>query len=763
MQSSNEIMEKVKSEVRLSMSPISREDFLRVTKIDKKTRWGDAISGQAVENGPSQYFVPMDRYHAYVSSRLAHIIVNPSSRKSDASALIETYVHATDVDGAANNSLESVGEFLSELCQISKRNKRGFLAESEFDREYHSNKNSVQLLVGNRGIGKTFFLNHVLAKYSEFLDREKIIWVRINLVDTFGENDDLIHWMYAQATKIVLRYYCKESKYFDSSSPKEAFDVIGIVNSYLESLDDPYRRKCEKDAFQELLDIFVRNLTDEPIRIGMCPKGLVRKIWETTVRGGGYSFIVAFDGLDRLESSYASHKKFTSLVSSMRALQNQAEVVPASFVVTCRKKTAERLSMANAYPFSEFSVKRLTLGAGNFEKIFDLRLDFLERSAKEVLSKSGDVDGHFKERDLRKFRSYIAKDKDEFSMFGSNIRAMMQTVQLRYKEFVSYHPDDYGSQDYRWVESCMKMGLRYLPKYYQYKLGEDPSLPYICNPRESAYDNRLLPSIFYYPYFEFDDNIKKMPSFYSALVGLRVLQLAVSSCNLHAAKEIASRVTVDCISEILTDCFGYPGALTRTVVREFSDFELIDVECNQLAPSNTPNSDGVVSITSKGRYVLEHCLSDIAYYAISAMRIPMRSGILVPGLDVPPFFHVYAFRSHLKLSLQHDLGRWVQTKAINAINLYNLLDYADREQMEMLVAKEHSGKIRVVSNRLGKGVTWKGKIYKNFVDSSVRLSFFREVMIHKIIGMISSISDVGDEVKEISLLLERNRNVWWSH
>lgn len=754
------MIDEIKREVHaLLEKKIGDHCYNKITNISKNKKWCDAIAAQGCENSHIVGIKPDDKISTYISSRLAHIIVNPSYRKNDTTALVEAYVYAENNCNAVNHSADIVQSFLESLCIVSDRNKTAFLASNETDRMYYTNKESIRLLVGDRGVGKTFFLNHVLAKYSSYLDDKKIIWVRLNLVDTFGANNDLLWWMYAQASKIILRYYCKESKYFDRTSSKIPIEVLPFVRSWIESIESESHKVVINEALQELIDVFITNSTDEPITPALLPKGLARKIWESAIRIGGYSFIIVFDGMDRLESSTDSHKKFSELVSGLRKLEDSTEAVPASFVVACRRKTADRLASANAFPFASFSVEKHMIGEVCFEDVFDRRLNYLDRRIKDFLMTSSDGYVSTEEINLKKFREYIAKDKHEFSMFGKNMRATMQAVQLRHKEFLACG-DDFDTHDYRWVESCVKMGWKFPPKVYAYKSSDDPIMPYICNTRESTYDNRLLVSVFSYPYFEFEDNPKISPNFENCLIGLRILQLAQTSCALFESKTIKSRITVEFLSEILKDCFSYPGKLTRAALREFAEFELIDTESDQLIDSNIPIQNAEVRITQKGRYVLNHCLSDVAYLAMCAMRIPMDMNILITDDESPPFFHAYAFRSNRRgVTSSGDLGRWVRTKAVNSLNLFKLLEHLDSIQISHLTSKLPS----IISDYTssGRGKTWMSIILAKFNTNLTPLSTHKLAIQFQVNAMLESVVSIGDSGEQIVSLLESNRDTWW--
>jgi hypothetical protein len=458
---------------------------------------------------------------------------------------------------------------------------------------------------------------------------------------------------------------------------------------------------------------------------------------------------------DRLESSRESHKKFQELVGGIEKLRNSTESIPASFLIVCRRKTAGRLASAGLYPFSpEESVQRYEIGEVDFEKVFDARIDFLTRSINSLSNRSEPDRQDFHAESLNNFRTHVKNGRVEFSMFGNNMRATMQAVQLRHKEFLMFGADD-GSHEYRWVESCVKMGWLFPPRVHTYRPIDDKLMPYACSASEGTYDNRLLVSIFSYPYFEYEDNPKIAPDFENCLLGLRVLQAAESSCNLFAAQKIRSRVHVAFLCDLLNDCFSYPSKLVRAVIREFSEFELIETESKQLLESNEPI--GEVHITQKGKYVLQYCLSDVAHLAMCAMRIPMSIGVL--GLDdnTPPLFRASAYR--VKIGGRNDLMQWVLTKAINSINLFKLLVYLDDVQISSMKEKYQE----ITRSYLGAGTdqNWKLTILREFSSNMKPLSRNRESVHKQVANMLRSIKGTENTAEQFLRALRKNRETWW--
>lgn len=730
---------------------VTIDQFNAITRIEKTAPWSDAVA-----NTPGNQKIldidKDDKANAYISKRLAHIIVNPSVRKTDAKTLSDCYVYSPN-SNAVNCSESSVRKVVKELCVCSKRNREAHLAEGEEARAYYTVRDSTKILHGSRGVGKTFLLNHILAKYSPLLDKRRTIWVRLNLVDDFGDNQDMIWWIYAQATKIILRYYCKDSNRFDKRSRKSPIDVVGPIGEYIQRQAFEALRLQTMKELQEILDVFVYNDADEPISPSLIPKILARQVWDIAARAG-YSFITVLDGLDRLESTSDSYRKFMDLITQLHKLVGSSETFPSSFVIVCRTKTAEALANAQSFfPFESNDIPRLEVGEVGFRDVLDRRIDFFLSQMHAERNKPGDFAGANGDQ-LKGFRTYIEKDIRDFSIFGKNMRASMQTVQVRHKEYVRFGLGGGDHHDYRLVESCIRMGWKYPPRIYKYEFTPEnqTTVPYTCIPFENAIDNRLLVSVFSYPYIDYKNNPKYAPDFKFTLLGLRILQLAKVSDDLHASKMIRKRITVEFLCDLLTECFSYAGKISRTVLREFSEFELLNVDHELLVDTNVPIPTSEVSITAKGRHILDRCVSDVAYLSLCAMRIPMRSSVLVNDKGFP-FFTARSYPSS-------NLSGWINAKVINSINLFKLLEHLDARQAESVQARRE----RIAEKYFVRGVpgaSWKQTILHDFAAHLGTLQNARREILSQITGIVGSVAGVGKFAEHLQQALSANNATWW--
>jgi hypothetical protein len=750
---------------------VSEATYKRLTTIQKTQRWDDAIS---IQHPASLNEIPKrqrnnNKFHQVVSANLAHLVINPTKRPEASEALVSAYVFDDTHPDSLNRSGEAIQEFVEALVRDAHANREAAEGDlhdvSPIDR--FRMRKTVRLVVGRRGVGKTFFLNHLLAKYSTYFDKEKVIWVRLNLVDNFGTNKDMLHWIYAQATKIVLRYYCKDSPFGIKEAPGCSLDSVEALRSYYQAQRNFDVQAGERalGQIQNLKDVFVDCKTDEAITPDSIPKPLARHVWAHAV-ANGFAFIVAIDGLDRLESSISAGAKFETLVSALGELLAASETLPCALVVASRRKTADELMQVQTGPFNSHPPIRALITVPPFERVLAKRLDFLETFLRrEEVGKVTEVKGDLVAALLSDFRRSVEPEVAEFKMFGQNLRASMQALQLRHKEFTTYGSDNHH---YRWIESVMRMGWKFPPKLSEYFPGHSVENPFDFNPTDQiAYDNRLLPSVFSYPYIPWTFSSTIKPNFANVMLGVRILQIIRASDQLISELKAESRVTIEIVTDLLEVLFPeYSGSICLAMIRDLIEFDVIDADNMSMSISNQPGKRSVVRLTPKGVYTLDHCMTDVAYLGMSAMRIPMDAAVLITDSEgVPPLFLACSHVGDVRLEMsQRGLIDWIRAKTINSINLVKLLEYLDRQQMRAISFRRADIERRLANKRRDHGLqTWRTRIIEAFLMNKPAIfSAPRSHLLGQIVGMIDSIlsEDRKTLVDGFLASLDHNRQIW---
>lgn len=640
----------------------------------------------------------------YIRRRLGHIIVNPHNENST-EALKKVYVYATDVSPDCeridntyiNKSPANTDAFMQDLISRAKEARQQLLgrgAPDPTDLRDHAARDSHIIVHGKRGCGKTFFLNHLLAKYSETLDEEKVLWVRLNLVEGF-EGDipsdfkfDLVHRIYAQTAKIVLRYYDPESEHYRKDKPKpRSLPLMESLRDFVrEKYKDKESRIYRMDELVNMQYAFGTKGVDPQISPALVPRPIGEALFHLVLQKG-YSVICVLDGLDRLESSAHHKRRFQQLFDAAVNLTNSQGNLGIAIVSVTRTNTL------NTFPDISRRPNQYISGETQAFKVFPVdpdaivqrRIEFLRDNVRQLAKGQAwsieDWPGH-----LDRFLAFLKNPLDNsdgvlLRAFGDNRRAQMQVVQLRYYDFTMQET----GRSYLFLESLVLAGQRFPPRAYRYMLTAKGNwrLQFVG---ATAFDNHLLPSGFTFPYIEWElhgGHPPQIPHLEGVLLGLRLLQILNANENLmNSPSSDVDRMTAKEMSDILFTLFGYSRELIMHFIKQFEEFELLSLGGPDF-PVYLESTRQHLLMLPKGQHTLRQFLYDIAYLNLCAMRVPIafhntdsRYAFFMPAsLDI-----IIDPDPNWDLNVGESLVQWVTAKIINSCAMFRLLSDINRFQ-----------------------------------------------------------------------------------
>jgi hypothetical protein len=542
--------------------------------------WDDAVSVQRSDDSNQPDYDITTRY-SFVYRRLGHLTVNPNKKESN-EALVNSYVFSSDKrPGIVNKDHESTKVFIDRLIKAAHVERKLSEQSSMPDpASAASLATRMFILHGHRGTGKTFFLNYLLSRFWERLDAEKVIWVRINLVMNFGVKNDLLSWVPAQATKILLRYYDKNHKSRSlGSEPPVPLDFIAHLNGFIEKeySEYPERLNYYRDKVIMMRSAFRDLIQDKTVNEDMVPQILGEELMRFA-RENGYSFIVVLDGLDRLDITTAAKKKFDSICRQVDLIGRSYESPGYALVVSSRTKTLTNTTSCFSDPYRQASSRALEMGGVELLAILSKRLDMIRDEIPRIAGSNGwdlnDWPAHIEE-----FRNRLFDDTDSFisslsDALGEDRRSQMQMVQLDYLDYLETKKE----RAYQLIEYLTKAGKQYPPRYYFYAKEENGDLVQACNAEPTPLDSKFFPTIFSFPRLQ--EGFSDMPNHdQSMLIGLRMAQLVVSCTELILNKEVEffDPLIAHELASICEILFGYERQVIYALLEEFAEFDLIQL------------------------------------------------------------------------------------------------------------------------------------------------------------------------------------------
>jgi hypothetical protein len=568
-----------------------------------------------------------------------------------------------------------------------------------------------QIVLGERGVGKTFFQNFVLTKYCNYFDTQKVIWVRINLVRAFG-SDDLNFWIKSQIAKVLTRYYDIESKRYNKNRKHD------IAFHFSETLSTKMRSASEqrRDTATRMLEIFryENPASDRDINAAWVDPAAVDYIFERALEDG-VGFIVVIDGLDLLDHSEGLKRNFEEQLERVRTYLSESTPLWRFNLIFMRPES---------YPQFESMVLRKIkhvpdeLRNTNFLKLLPVDLNELFEKRFATLDSTDlakTIGYHIDQiREFKKFLENIecgeAKDGTALTykkwlsdVFGNNTRAATQVLHAAAHEFMLHDGGKKTFQHslaYHFIDLTMRAGGSLPPAAYRYKkiVRHNETIYERTVPPAgvTVYDSTFLPSIFRFPYGaqETVDLIFNGTGHGNLLLGLRILQFARVFVDKRSQ---LGALTLSGLVNVVSSVFQLEVELVRALVEEFMDDELLyPWSTKEFSPPEIGNR--YLMLSPKGRTLLDKFLFDIAYLNVASYNLPLPQNLL-RDQPSPMYFNALPIDEHT------DVVDTVKAKLLNSISLWKLVEHVNCRQklsaiqnMEALTPKHREAfKIAIIS------------------------------------------------------------------
>ena len=625
----------------------------------------------------------------HIHRRLGHIIVSPKD-KYNTNALREVYVYETDHkivnSHFVNYNFESTEHFVNSIIEKAKTIEKDFSENNPIDlsgRKAASAWTQCFILYGKRGIGKTFYLNHLMSKFTDMFDEKKVLWIRINLINEFTEGDiDLMEWLNTQLAKIIFRYYDPNSRYFKKRVNDLKVDATDALYKYVnDEIRDKELRLILKEDIEIIKKVF-QSTWVEPVRKGLVKK-LLGRVLQDYLISNGFSIVYVLDGLDRMEPLPNHENKFNKILNALLGILNSGKIPNCFFLIVTRTNnlfTFRSSRQGNQPTFDEIERE---LKAVSLDKVLIKRLDYIDKEVEKLRS----VGWYSDSKDqsilnewpnfLNDFRSFLWMDNltfDEYykslkQIYDQNRRAQMQTVQCNYSEFLQKKM----KRHYILTESLIRAGRIFPPKPYNYILNDGKIVRQLG---DNIFDNHFLPNIFCFPYLvdKKNNNTYLYKSKHLLLAGMRCIQLVDAHCErMQVAQSKIDPLKSKELSKILNKLFNYPEDIIIMLIEEFAEYELffvggVGVDAPPDSKNYTPKP------MPKMKYIKDNMFNDIAYLNLCSLRIPMNKEILNDS-NMPFLKAINSEKS--------NIDEWVTIKIINAISMIKLIVHINNKENQL--------------------------------------------------------------------------------
>lgn len=722
----------------------------------------DPVSRLFAKTPSSPKGTTSETLESYIFRHLGHIPVNPSNAERTR-ALAGAYTFSEKPTAAAAQFADAQSEianlneatskkFFEDLILAAERQQRIIASTAGAVDGRSPEDQRLYVLDGPRGCGKTFFINYMLSRYADELNKSKVLWVRVDLTketwrpgqdsqrliaplsatgapDTSSDasDNDLLNWLYAQATKIVFRYYSSDSKFYSGGRADPAIDVkadglFDALKSYIGSYEFENRRPDLEDGYVRMKEVFGGHAVEQPLRGALVRTAITRRVFDFLAREKGYKFIFILDGFDRLDVTDRDQSRFDDLVEDLVQLAGATDLLGFVLLTAMRTNTFDNLHSSG--PGRRVPVaKRFGVVPHGLTEIVASRIDFLKKEMFNSLAKWSGQTRESLQNHLRRFQEFLETEADGDSrrleslvaLFGPNRRAQMQILQLLYFDFIG------SIQKYRAIERMIKAGFRYPPVHYQYTIAEGKIVT--SRGDDIGLDNRFIPSLFRYPFCVSGSGEGFEHTADDLLLGLRICQIVTAFEVQRRQSGDPQHLAVFEIANVAGWLFGYDRKMVIRYIVECIEFELWLLRTDDGVRGSGIDNMRVLPLAKLG-LLLDRFIFDIAYLNLAIMRSPIcvtrhaGAGISMPFVEAATYDRGDG---------EESLEKWILAKFFNSISAYRLIRETNRIQERKV--RETS---RNVSNR---------KRYLNIRDAFINSEPFEFIgtMRQKLAGELTSL------------------------
>ncbi len=631
---------------------------------------------------------------ALIKRAFGHFAANPS-RAGNVIAHQRTYVYAGGDEEyqdpafplPVNWNTKSADDFVRSLAEAATKarklyEERYYPARSTQQdlstEKLHQSSLTKWALLGDRGVGKTAFLNHILATRTQQLHRNRVIWVRIDLTKEYDDRlslEKIIQW---QTLQILFRYYDQTTRNEDIHKAGSTSEAVGhwidkMNNELVFDLSgdnkDLFRyarsvvgqANLTVDVFRSVLASARVTFATNETATDLSDPWIFRAIWDYLTVGQNVSFLIIVDGLDQLGLSTKDKKRFERWHGSVYTTLFQEATLAAAFLVTMRYQT-----WSNELTDDRFQrgFQLASVAPVPSKLIWDRKLLYLkdkaafEKNWQTASLLDATSYGDFIEAFCTAFMEFASyslsagiKDTQPstditagFSrldqIFGNNRRKVFEALTSTVEFFVRIMPDAFDRlmNDLVARSGAAEIGGRVrltgevLPNLSRYQylfieslMLEDPGRTL----REARYSmvaaSNEEPTHFHSNgKQDFLFNVFAAPFIRGAekyvmlLYGLRLIQLFDAE---------GSSIDKDEAIQFFVECFGYDEEILL-----YTFDELMDAGVLSYLPVAELTFPDTIELTDRGRYVLRRLIKSVEYINLALQAAPLPAYLIDRGL-----------------------------------------------------------------------------------------------------------------------------------
>lgn len=239
---------------------------------------------------------------------------------------------------------------------------QGGALQAELERTMTSHRSETVLLIGNKGAGKSTFIDRFFEQVLPLMVREKCVVARVDLEEYHGDPQGIVSWAILQLRSRLEAAICK-------NNPPSYDDLMGIFFSEYQRWSVGTRKHLYETNKIGFKDEFGRHIEDLREKY---PGEYVRLLLDWASRSHQKLPCLIFDNTDQFPAEIQD--------TIYQMAHSYESVAPVFNVVPITDRTVWRLSKAGA--LQSYSARSFYLPTPDAKEIISRRVEFLKTKVK---------------------------------------------------------------------------------------------------------------------------------------------------------------------------------------------------------------------------------------------------------------------------------------------------------------------------------------------------------------------------------------------
>ncbi len=278
------------------------------------------------------------------------------SNEKDREMLRDCFVETSESKRADFEFEKIVQRVLNDISSLETQ--RGGALQAEIERAIATKRSETVLVVGNKGAGKSTFIDRFFEQVLPLKLRERCVVARVDLENYHGEPNGIIQWIILQLRERLEAGVC-------ASNPPSYDELLGIFFKEYQRWSVGIRKHLYESNKVEFKDQFGRHIDE--LR-EQRPDEYARLLLDWAARGHQRLSCLVFDNTDQFPAEIQD-----AVYQLAHSLESAA---PVFNIVPITDRTVWRLSKAGA--LQSYSARSFYLPVPDAKEIISRRVEFLK-------------------------------------------------------------------------------------------------------------------------------------------------------------------------------------------------------------------------------------------------------------------------------------------------------------------------------------------------------------------------------------------------